>query len=99
MAARKCKTKRCRRGLGGQICKTKVVAVRKVRLDRGGYANKGRDYYGRGEPVYMGEVQVQSRRWSDGAPDGCRFEILEVRAADRSSAKTKILAEAKRRWR
>lgn len=90
----------------GDECDHKVTSLRKLRLDRGGYANRGRDYYGHGAPVYVGDVDVPDYRFDynhlehryESTPVGCKWEQVEVRAHDRKSAKQKILAEAKRRW-
>lgn len=92
------KKRKRRRGLRGASCTHKIVSVRRVALDRGGYADRGRTYYGTGPNVYQGEVSVPDYRRS-GEPDGCKREYVQVRASDTTSARVKILAEAKRRYR
>lgn len=86
------------RGLRSAKCSHTVLSLTRVFVNRQGYARKGRDYYGRGEPLYSADVQVPARKRS-GEPDGCMVEPIEVRARDAKQAREKILAEARRRFR
>ena len=92
------KRRKRRRGVGGVGCAHKIVSIRRVALDRSGYADRGRVYYGTGPHVYQAEVSVPDYKRS-GEPDGCKRVYVQVRASDVSAARPKILAEAKRRYR
>lgn len=90
--------KRKKRGLRGAHCEHEVLTVRRVYVNRQGYANRGRDYYGTGAPLFAADVLVPARKRS-GEPDGCKTEGLETRAKNAREARVKILAEARRRFR
>ena len=51
--------------------------IRRIPLDKGGYANHGRKYYGVGAPVYCAEHKETG-------------EQVEFRAADRFQARVKL---------
>jgi hypothetical protein len=63
----------------------KGMTVKRLYLDMGGYADKGRKYFGLGAPIY--------RVWS---ADGDK--MVEVRAHSALEAKEKALQSSTMRW-
>lgn len=72
-------------------CSTVRVELQRVKLDSGGYAHKGRDYYGTGEPVWEYTAHVPYQDQTTGEWD-TREKYGSLRAPNLASAKTKIRA-------
>lgn len=57
------------------------ITLHKERMDKGGYINKGRTYFGIGKPLYRWEVDFSDGEWDAGY----------IRASSREEAKQELL--------